>query len=462
MISASDSNHQVASFADSQLKTFSKLDFSHQPFLERVFFLYLGSPSTEDPLRSRRPAGPLLKHRILTHLCRWQEAASRFPNCIQVALDALHGEDSAVARLRQAGVEFVQAIVRYAAVEGLQTYANLLLTGLMKFLSLSDTSEAMRGPAFSAIAQLVHRLPDVFCNDLDMLTGLFEAAEAEKNGIAMDETLSLMINAFRRRDKAKTDDRLFALLERHSSEASPTRLSALKYLNQLFPFSDMRARYLCLLATDDGRLPVREEAQSGLESTSAYPSFDSWVIFLRDRLDVQQAPKPEDGVSGAAATAGQVRGRRLTEMRAIVRFTRRTLAFSAAGEPDAYPEAHSFEAREKLRDFFRHRLDAGVFADYMKLLLDCATQGPIDVPLLQLSVFSLAELLSLDTSAVFHSRAVDLLTPDMAMLKVCSGIVLTWHVLMVRSVVDSAYFAECATRLRQDSERFIARSWKRG
>lgn len=47
------------------------------------------------------------------------------------------------------------------------------------------------------------------------------------------------------------------------TDSHQARFCAVYWANRLFAFSDVRARYVCLLAVADGKIEVREEAERG-------------------------------------------------------------------------------------------------------------------------------------------------------------------------------------------------------
>lgn len=54
------------------------------------------------------------------------------------------------------------------------------------------------------------------------------------------------------------------LLSNISSEHQAARFCSVRWASQLFPFSHVPARYICLIGAGDEKLDVREAALSGL------------------------------------------------------------------------------------------------------------------------------------------------------------------------------------------------------
>ena len=59
------------------------------------------------------------------------------------------------------------------------------------------------------------------------------------------------------------------LLNNIGSEHQAARFCSVRWASQLFPFSHVPARYICLLGAGDEKLDVREAALSGLRPSKA-------------------------------------------------------------------------------------------------------------------------------------------------------------------------------------------------
>jgi len=215
---------------------------------------------------------------ILAQLCRSVRAANTFPHALQAIFQGLYGADSNT-RLKQATMQLAVWTTSNARSEVLKPIAPIILTGLIKFINEGESAVnnpsivQLRGFTYSAVGQLALRAPQLFLADVAIAERLFEslASEPPELKVSVQEALSMSCNAYS--GVAGADkERLIALLldascgaKKHSHQA---RFCAVYWANRLFPFSDVRARYVCLLAVADPKIEVREEAERGLVKIS--------------------------------------------------------------------------------------------------------------------------------------------------------------------------------------------------
>jgi hypothetical protein len=69
------------------------------------------------------------------------------------------------------------------------------------------------------------------------------------------------------------------LLENVSLAAHQARFCAVHWANKLFPLHEARARYICLLAVDDAKVEVRQEARAGETQTQTQTQTQIWACW---------------------------------------------------------------------------------------------------------------------------------------------------------------------------------------
>jgi len=205
---------------------------------------------------------------VLAQLCRSTRAANTFPHALQSIFQGLYGADSNT-RLKQGAMQFAVWTTTNARTEVLKPIAPIILTGLIKFIIEGESATnnpplvQLRGFTYSALGQLARRAPHLFLADISIAERLFEslAAEPPEVKVSVQEALSMSCTAYR--GVAGNDkERLITLLLSAMSkkDAHQARFCAVYWANRLFTFSDVRARYVCLLAVADPKIEVREEA----------------------------------------------------------------------------------------------------------------------------------------------------------------------------------------------------------
>ncbi|KAJ3229832.1 hypothetical protein HDU78_008811, partial [Chytriomyces hyalinus] len=219
LIATTDPAHQVASAAEDAMKRLAKPSFEDPMLVKLVYRLYQGvasaqTPSTPDTaapnanadLHTILPASIPVKLKCLgLVLSRSVHAANEFPAFLQVSFDALYS-DEATAKLRNAGIAFIQWIARMAEPTKIQPVAPILLSGLLKLIDegaeapdSDKDAEALRGFAYDAVGLLSKRAPQLFVNDINILKSFFKAVSTESRNVrvSVQDALSTMIEAYK-------------------------------------------------------------------------------------------------------------------------------------------------------------------------------------------------------------------------------------------------------------------------
>jgi proteasome component ECM29 len=169
-----DSFNQVQSVAQEGLRRYPAPDYENEELIKKLFRLYQGIPAPKLQLE----ASPALKQKLLAVLAKSKLATNTLPQMVQVSFDALYGPQTSL-KLRQAGMSFVQAILRNAELQALMPVAPVFLSGLLKLIKERDLDEAVRGFAYEACAILSRRVPSLFENDITLLEEFFNALSTE-------------------------------------------------------------------------------------------------------------------------------------------------------------------------------------------------------------------------------------------------------------------------------------------
>ncbi|KAH9265590.1 hypothetical protein BASA84_001594 [Batrachochytrium salamandrivorans] len=285
LVCAADSFSEVQSIGDDGLKRHAKPNFEDHRVVLKLYHLYLGTytppPMTHTPESDVPPVIPghlrgegtiSLKRHVIDFLMRSAKATNQFPQMIQVSFDALYGHGT-TPKLRTAGMSFVQWVARMADANKITLVAPVLLSGLLKFIDESTeesgaANEALRGFAYEAVGLLSKKVPSLFQKDVAILYNFFSAVSGEKPNVRVSvlEALSNMIPAYKDaiNDESCRKEVEAILLDNIDKVEYQARYAAVKYAVRLFPFSLPIGRYICLLASADSKLEVREEAKRGL------------------------------------------------------------------------------------------------------------------------------------------------------------------------------------------------------
>ena len=155
LIAVQDSAHEVQFIGDGGLKRLAKPDFEEKSFILRLYSIYQGSQTAENDDNYRSPALPIMKQKIIETLSKSAAAANQLPQMIQVAFDALYGQEK-LPKLRALGMSFVQWIARMSRPEVLKPVCPVLLSGLLKVIDepATTSNESLRAFAYEAVGLL--------------------------------------------------------------------------------------------------------------------------------------------------------------------------------------------------------------------------------------------------------------------------------------------------------------------
>ncbi|KAJ3206273.1 hypothetical protein HDU67_008289 [Dinochytrium kinnereticum] len=276
VISSADANHELVSAGEDALKRMPKPDLEDEAVIKGLFTLYLGTLTLGQqvlPVDRRAPGSLTLKLRAISYLSKSIRAANELNPMLQTAFDALYGNGT-TTKLRSAGMSFVQWVARMGRSDRIKPVANVLLAGLLKFIDennedRSQEGESIRGFAYEAVGMISKKAPEVVAKDLQILRQFFKAISDESRNVkvSVQDSLSAMVDAFKDSvNNAETREQIEEVILENIHKSEPqARLVAVKYARLLFPFSHALSRYICIVASADPKIEVKEEGRRGLE-----------------------------------------------------------------------------------------------------------------------------------------------------------------------------------------------------
>ncbi|KAF9430239.1 hypothetical protein BGZ94_007776 [Podila epigama] len=273
-----DAYNEVATMGEDGLKRLTLPDMENKQVVDRLFLMYQGSnkgtpiPGKENIFRS--PSSNVVKLRIMGYLSKSKIATETFPSALQVSFDCLYGPLTN-SKLIMAGMAFVQWTARMSSQASLTPIAPVLVSGLLKYTRENEAavgidSDAAKGFAYVAISLISKRVPTIFRKDLQILKDFFDHLVSQPPNVKtyIQESLCTMLEAFSPMEEwaQKEDkDKIIAIIEANiSKEEHHARFCAVKYATDLFQFSDVASKLVCLLLIADEKLEIREEAKRGL------------------------------------------------------------------------------------------------------------------------------------------------------------------------------------------------------
>eukprot|EP00899_Mesostigma_viride_P010697 jgi/Mesvir1/19629/Mv09917-RA.4 len=274
MVASNDGDHRVARRGEELFKRrAASADLEDAALVKSLFALYIGnSHLARLPAEQKiSPASPSLKVLLMSSFTRSVLAANSFPSTLHPIFDCIYGANT-TPRLKQMGMEFAVWTFKHARDDQLQLLAPIVLDGMIKLLKSGEPEQAdtatsqLRGFTYSAIAQLASRSPQLFSSQMDLCRQFFGALNREPPPVRpnVQAAVSALAAAFKGAS-AQVMEQVEELMLTHGEKGEgPSKFCAVQWANQLFPFSNPTARYVCLLAAGDSKLDVREEGKKGL------------------------------------------------------------------------------------------------------------------------------------------------------------------------------------------------------
>uniref|UniRef100_A0A0E0F2B9 EF-hand domain-containing protein n=1 Tax=Oryza meridionalis TaxID=40149 RepID=A0A0E0F2B9_9ORYZ len=217
------------------------------------------------------PAHSSLRVRLMGVFCRSIAAANAFPYTLQCIFGCIYGNGT-TSRLKQLGMEFTVWVFKHAANDQLKLIGPVILSGILRSLDGSSTTEADSSSrdikifAYQAIGLLATRMPNLFSNKTDMAIRLFTALRLEEQSLRLtiQEAATALATAYKGASVVILKDLEALLLENSQMEQSEVRFSAVGWATTLYDMKHCPSRYICMLGASDVKLDIREMALTGL------------------------------------------------------------------------------------------------------------------------------------------------------------------------------------------------------
>ncbi|KAJ1956896.1 proteasome component M29, partial [Linderina pennispora] len=317
----------VVTRSDDALKRLRPLDTESGSLVSAMLSVFLGSvPETAADVR-RTPVSAPIRLKVLTILCRSTKAAATFPDWIRVVFESLFGAGT-TSRLRRQGVAFMQWVIRMAPQAQVDRSVPILMQGIRKILNEEATAslnarlddDIIRGLAYVSWGSLGKRVPKSFSGDLSHLKTMFEAFDRESPNVrlSIQEALLAMLPAY---DSSGTSGQMQSelilfLAAQLNNEVRQARYCALRYAIAAFPFANVSARWICLLALADSEREVRALAKSGLaippgmlaRDQNLLPDTTGAITFIYERISEVTRLPAESAASRQGAAHPSVYG----------------------------------------------------------------------------------------------------------------------------------------------------------
>ncbi|KAJ2607228.1 proteasome component M29, partial [Coemansia sp. RSA 1365] len=331
---------EVADRGKDALKRMRPVELESPTLVRAIFAMFLGGAQTENVNDIRLPVTAAVRLKLLGYLSRSLLAAGSYPQWARVVSESLFSAGS-TAKLRQHGMSFLLWAISKSPSDQITQASSTSLELIKRSLSDNASSSAatslsddiLRGSAYLALGTLVRRVPEFTQDNLDHLQDMFEAFATESTGIrlSIQEGLLAMLPAY---DSQKMSEmirkQLLMMLQKQlESPIYQARYCALRYAISAFPFSDMNARWLCILGLADTRPEIQQLAKAGLaiqpstilNHSSDLPDLKEAIVFIRQKagrivdgsLTLSSSAKPQAG-----ATSLQVYGSMLDFFRSLL------------------------------------------------------------------------------------------------------------------------------------------------
>ncbi|TPX58808.1 hypothetical protein PhCBS80983_g02889 [Powellomyces hirtus] len=418
LAASGDSNYEIVSAGEDGIKRHAKPDLESEDVIKALYSLYQGTGAQRNEDVFRSPATPSLKNRILRVLLKSAMATNMFPQMIQVAFDALNGEHT-TAKLRAAGMSFVQWIARMSKEDKIKPVAPVLLSALLHFINTPlDTptpdAETLRGFAYEAVGLLCKRVPDLF--DTPLLYQFFSSISSENANVRVSvlDALSNMVNAYKsvaeNEEKRKEMEKI--LLDNIEKPNHHSRFIAQKYTNTIFAPSYPLARYINIMLAADLKPEVREESRRGLEFPVAISAKTPTPLpVFADMTHLLVTKQRENNTARVAPGVRRVGAFSADAYTDAIRYLRHLLILSA--DPDAAMGRKGLDelekisettTRAKVREYLQNVDGATEYREFLETALK---SDAADAVLQSVAAFCLLELVSLgpkDLARVYSEK----------------------------------------------------------
>ncbi|KAL9007007.1 MAG: hypothetical protein Q9188_000295 [Gyalolechia gomerana] len=309
LFASSDPNSRLADIGDDILKrAILAVSLEDEEVLNQLFRLYLGTRGTAGSLPARAP----LQTKILNLLCKSKRATSYTTESIQIVKEGLTSNDQEgvpssvtaiqgleASKLRTQIFVYTNWLARVSDSTDIGIIALSLVAQLRAYIESqgwpmyqekitgqNSHATSLRSLGYESIGILARANPTslVLDEQLDLLRWLFDSLAADSAGrevgLSIEQALSTVLGAFGGELSAELETPLEGLLL-HNMQRQPgdsegsdmkisrnTRFTAIRFANRCLPFKNIRARWMNVLAINQGtndRREILEEGKKGLD-----------------------------------------------------------------------------------------------------------------------------------------------------------------------------------------------------
>lgn len=265
-----DSQETVLKKGEELLKKYaSGANLDDPDLISRLYLLFTGTAVSENiaPEFKVSPGNLSLRIRLMSTFCRSITAANSFPSTLQCVFGCIFGMDT-TSRLKQLGMEFTVWVFKHAKMNQLKLMGPVILTGILKtldnfpLLNSDATVRDTRSFCFQAIGMLAQRMPQLFRDKIDVAIRLFDALKLEAQNlrpIIQEATNSLAV-AYQGAPSKVLKDVELLLLQNSQVEQIEVRFCAVRWATSLFDLKHCPSKYICMLASADSKMDIREMA----------------------------------------------------------------------------------------------------------------------------------------------------------------------------------------------------------
>lgn len=294
LCAAADPNSRISDTGEDHLKrAIPEVSLGEPPILNRLFQMYLGTPTMNDEMATsiRAPVRVPVRIKILSVLSRTDKSTTRTNDIMRmVERDFIHGDDPTgqgrrvdreTSKLRSAIVSFLTFVARQAHKDDLGDLSHSVIGNLRNFVDdqkgvPQQELDNVTGRSFEVIGLLAHANDSVVVDpDLSLLRWLFThlADKADKAVVfSIDEAIAATMRSFQRHLPDDVEQSLRTLLlenmQTEPRNARNVHFTSLRFANRCLAYNDVVARWIDILAVGQpsgASHEVNEEATKGLD-----------------------------------------------------------------------------------------------------------------------------------------------------------------------------------------------------
>ena len=289
LIISSDPNSRISEIGDDVLKrAIAAVSLEEPQLVRELLALYLGTGSADGPF----PAGLPLKIKILSQLCRSKEATAYASQIIEIVNESLVADTSQqggtskpanrgleISKLRKQVFSFVNWVARVGSMQSLVAIAPTVINGMRNYIvqqgwpesRVEETNKSTlelesRAYGYESIGLLAASSPRLLLikPDLDILRWLLRSLGSDTSGKGVTQSIEQALSSVLASLDGDFDDEINAnletlLLEQMGLEKGSynddndkvvrsTRHMAVRFANRWLPFSNVKARWINILA----------------------------------------------------------------------------------------------------------------------------------------------------------------------------------------------------------------------